>query len=248
MTQTPARPNISDDALAVLRGYAAGDEVDKIVKDTGRNRDWVIATLRTLCGLSRNRAETVLTQVAAPARSPAKPGPPVVAAKSPTPTPTPTSTRISQSYESLLTRAEETGVPRLTRLVNRIRELAGELRNGLAIIDAERETRERIARLEQELAEARAVLRGKKLPPVASPGKTRTRTPRPTAPIGNGPPARVYREWAQANGIACPAFGRIPTDVVKMYNAQHNGTNVDTEPTDIDDETPTVTHEEDVTK
>jgi hypothetical protein len=38
---------------------------------------------------------------------------------------------------------------------------------------------------------------------------------------GNGTPPKEIRSWAESQGIAMPARGRIPSAVVEAYNAAH---------------------------
>lgn len=60
--------------------------------------------------------------------------------------------------QGLLDAAAATGDPKLVRLVERVRALLAEIRDGLAAAEAQREVRAKVARLEAELASARAEL------------------------------------------------------------------------------------------
>lgn len=71
----------------------------------------------------------------------------------------------------------------------------------LADWDAKALARERIAELEQQLAEAKAVLRG----PAGATTKPST-----------GEHAKA-RAWARANGIDVPAIGRVPGPVLEQW-------------------------------
>jgi DNA invertase Pin-like site-specific DNA recombinase len=60
--------------------------------------------------------------------------------------------------QGLLDAAAATGDPKLARLVEKVRALLAEIRDGLAAAEAQREAREKVARLEAELAAAKAEL------------------------------------------------------------------------------------------
>lgn len=69
--------------------------------------------------------------------------------------------------------------------------------------DAKAEARAEVGRLERELAEAKAALRGPKAK--ATPG---------------GIDAKAVRAWAATQGITVPPRGRIPADVLARYTAR----------------------------
>lgn len=73
----------------------------------------------------------------------------------------------------------------------------------LADWDAKALARERIAELEQQLAEAKALLRG---------GAFASAKP------GAGEHAKA-RAWARENGIDVPSIGRVPGDVLEQWRA-----------------------------
>lgn len=73
--------------------------------------------------------------------------------------------------QGLLEAAAATGDPKLLRLVEKVRGLLVEIRAGFEAVEAKRELRERVARLEAELAEARVQLNG--------PRRTAPRRPKP---------------------------------------------------------------------
>lgn len=75
--------------------------------------------------------------------------------------------------------------------------------------EAKEKAQAEIRRLEQQLAAAKAKLRG-----------TKPRSTTTTAPTGDshGSDAKVIRSWARANGVECPDFGRVPADVREQYN------------------------------
>lgn len=77
---------------------------------------------------------------------------------------------------------------RIARLAGRV---IGDVRDLASAIDAYRAAQDEIARLEAELADAKARL----------------------CPTG----AQAIREWAAEAGVPCPARGRIPAMVVRRY-------------------------------
>lgn len=96
---------------------------------------------------------------------------------------------------------------RLIDQVNRLKDMIHEDAEKHAEkrrLTAQREAaRAEVKRLEQQLADAKAALRG----------------PKPTsAPATDGPTAAVIRKWAASAGINCPKTGRIPDLVRAAYD------------------------------
>jgi hypothetical protein len=115
----------------------------------------------------------------------------------------------------LLERAS-TGTSKARRTGERITKLMTELRATLAVEQADRAAqasrekardgiRARVAELESELAKAKAQLRGK---PKKSKGPASS-------------DSVTIRVWANANNIACPAFGAVRADIRSAYYAAH---------------------------
>lgn len=78
---------------------------------------------------------------------------------------------------------------------------------------AEKEAaRAEVKRLEEQLAEARAKLRGPKpdAPNAHTPGEN-----------GDGPSSKEIRSWAKATGVECPPVGRVPAAVRAAYDEAH---------------------------
>lgn len=73
----------------------------------------------------------------------------------------------------------------------------------LADWDAKELARQRVAELEQQLAEAKAALRG------SQPGTAKA----PAAPGEH----KQAREWARANNIEVPPIGRVPQDILERW-------------------------------
>lgn len=103
------------------------------------------------------------------------------------------------------------GSPRAAtrRKAERVRTLLADLRQSM---EAETEEAERkaaakaeIERLERELAQARATLRG---------GSSASIT------VNDSVSAADLRAWAQSKGIPCPSVGRIPATVREQYAAE----------------------------
>ena len=122
---------------------------------------------------------------------------------------------------------------RVQALTNRILEQVDKLKTLLGEEQAKHEAarraaaekaalQEKRARLEKELAEVNAALRGKtstKHP------KTTTSTVMDSAPASapqlGETPAKVVRAWAHATGIDCPATGKLPRSVREAYATAH---------------------------
>lgn len=119
-----------------------------------------------------------------------------------------------QRVETLLNAASKSEKARTRRLGVRIHELIAELRGLVNSETAEREAAAKAAaeqaklqaevkQLEEQLAAKKAALSGK---------------PKSTASALPAPPKDI-RAWAAANGVDCPAFGRLPGGVVAAYTA-----------------------------
>lgn len=124
--------------------------------------------------------------------------------------------------ETLLNAARKSGKARTRRLGVKIHELVAELRGLVNSEAAEREEAEKAAAekaklraeveaLERQLAAKKALLNGKP-----------ARAPKPksaaTGPIAEASPKEI-RAWAAANGVECPAMGRVPAAVVTAFEA-----------------------------
>ena len=118
--------------------------------------------------------------------------------------------------EQLITSGEKSAKARTRRLAAKVREDLKELRE---LVIAERKEAEaakvkaeetarlkaEVADLERQLAQKKAALR----PAGAKPKAKRTED------------AKQIRAWAAAQGIDCPALGRLPVDVVMEYRRAH---------------------------
>jgi hypothetical protein len=110
--------------------------------------------------------------------------------------------------ERLLARAREHEQPRVRRDAQKIAALVDALREVLAEEERVAAAKERIAKLESELARERARLTGGK----------------PARPAGGawvslGPLSKRIRAWARENNVACPEHGRVPRAVVQAYES-----------------------------
>lgn len=107
---------------------------------------------------------------------------------------------------ALLDKADQSGRATLARKADRVRDLLAEIKTGVELAahenEARRQAQAEVERLQRELAEARAILRG---------GKTVT--------ASSGPDPKAVRAWAAANDVECPAMGRVPRAVVDAYQA-----------------------------
>lgn len=134
----------------------------------------------------------------------------------------------------LLNTAKASDSKRIQNLANRIFDDVARLRDALteqqhkaaskaAAKAAKDKTRAEIQRLEAQLREARAKLRGG----TASPASTSRRMAPSSGSSGGvaGPSAKEIRTWAADAGVECSASGRIPADVRAAYDAAHATTN-----------------------
>lgn len=119
------------------------------------------------------------------------------------------------AVEQLLRKAEKSTKQRTRKMAEKARILLAELNQ--AVTAEEREAKARKAaeeerawlqaevdKLEKQLAEKKAALRGK---------------PTTTAPKPSTSDNQTIRAWAAAAGIDCPARGRIPANVREQYDA-----------------------------
>jgi Lsr2 len=101
---------------------------------------------------------------------------------------------------------------RVQKAASRAREAVDRLKTSLDSDRASAEARAEVDRLQRELAEAKARLRGDKPQRVSRPPRSSS--------DADGPTAREVRQWAISNKIPCPVKGRIPTDVMDRYHAE----------------------------
>lgn len=107
----------------------------------------------------------------------------------------------------LITEAQGSTRARTRKKADRLSDLVADLRSTLTAEREDDERREKarkdIERLERQLSEAKALLRG---------GST-------TVEVGDGISAAELREWARHNGIECPPVGRVPNSVREAFEA-----------------------------
>lgn len=96
--------------------------------------------------------------------------------------------------------AEDHPDTKIRKQADRTLEQVQRLANLVNVYEDAAEARAEIARLEQELAEAKRKLKPQKLHAV---------------PVD----AKAIRAWAAANDVACPARGPLPASVVEAYQA-----------------------------
>jgi hypothetical protein len=209
----------------ILARYARGDDIAEIAAD-GYNRDLVSAVVSQLASLSRQRAGVLVrdwdARVAAvaaargPRPAPA-PGQQAPAPAEPTPAAEPADELaglIERGLRSFDSRARILA-RRVGRDLDELRARLAEVADEQARLDAEAEARAEAerrvaqarAQLEAALAEAARLKQGTPAPP-----------PRARAPRGRGPQIRA---WAQAQGIDCPANGRLTRRVLDAWRAAH---------------------------
>lgn len=131
----------------------------------------------------------------------------------PAPTALPQATQQSLVIERLLGAGEKSAKARTRNLAKKIREQLADLRalvidernaaDAAAAAEAERvRLQAEVDHLEQQLAEKKKALGGSKA------GRAST------TPKGD---AAAIRAWAGEHSVFCPAFGRVPRDVVEAY-------------------------------
>lgn len=149
----------------------------------------------------------------APAPAPPQPAPDVAA-----PTGARSTTATGSDLAGLLERASRSSKKRTRDRGARLQQLVEQLRVNVDAEEKERREAERVARekaaaaekvarLERELSEARAALRGGDKATTAAAAST------------EGPSAAEVRAWAKGAGVDCPATGRVPGTVRDQYLA-----------------------------
>jgi hypothetical protein len=158
------------------------------------------------------KADEAVAPAPAPAPRPQQPDIPT-----PTGAKSPTSPVAASDLAGLLERAGRSTKKRTRDRGARLQQLVEQLKGDVDAEEKERREAERVARekaaaaekvarLERELAAARAALRGDKATPAA-------------AASAEGPSAAEIRAWAKSADVACPATGRVPAAVREQYLA-----------------------------
>lgn len=138
----------------------------------------------------------------------------------PAPTPQPTAPSRPDGIQALIATAKGHDSKRIQNAADKVLDGLDRLRTLMredeekhaarrAAAAEKAEARAEVERLQQQLAEARAKLRGNTGPAVD--GKTST----------VGPSAADVRAWAAKNDVACPAVGRVPSAVREAYDDAH---------------------------
>lgn len=132
------------------------------------------------------------------------------------------------TIDALLARADKiaefSGTARVRRAAKKVRDAATALEEALAGVEerkraaareaaAKAKARAEVERLERELAEAKARLKG------STPATTKAKS----ATSSTTSAAARIRAWARDNGITCPAVGRVPAAVREQYEQAHTG-------------------------
>lgn len=208
MTTTAEPGTLTPEQHGILSRFGAGMDVDNIVKHGGLPRESVSVTLMQLAGMNRQRAGALVREHDAAVRRtsgvPATNGRPVPAAAAPVPQP-----RTIETIEDLLDAAETSGVTRITRLSDKIRNLVKDLQAQLHESEKERVLRATIDELRNRLDRAQSELK-------QVTGKAR---PIAAAATGEEPTSKELRSWAAANGVPCPNAGRVPGTVLAAWRA-----------------------------
>lgn len=217
----------------ILRRYAtAGTDIADIAKALSLQSDYVSGVISTLAAFNRQYARTLVQEyernhpggtsaapptkptftpprpvgnpadAADPDTQPVKPAAPVKQAE---PAREPTTLRA----QVLIDRAATSGDRRLEKLAEQAQALIEEIEERLDKVTAERAAADKVARLEADLAAARAEL-AKHRPATAKPRRS-------------GPSPADIRAWCRANNVDVNDHGRINQPAVDAYTAAHEG-------------------------
>lgn len=189
------------DEAKILAYYAAGESLEQMAVSTRLPRSEVQIAVEQLARGNRNLAQNLVQawRKANPQQAngaPVAPLPPLVTRK--------------DTIGDLLDRASLSGVPRLERLAAKAHELVDQLEEQVREHERGAQLRAEADQLEARLAEIRQQLGPKRSGAAAQ-------------PAGDGPDRKVVRAWAMANGVACPARGRVPASAVAAYLEAHGG-------------------------
>lgn len=203
MTTASRADSRAQTELAILRRYAGGGDIKDIAAALNVVLDDVSKVVAG-ANFQRTRAAELVRQ-----REASLP----VAAPPPAPRQDVDVQPQPDTIEQVLRRAEATGKTRLTTQAGRIRTLVDELRRNLDDTAKVLAVEARIERAKAELAAATEQLKALTRPGV--PGVVVTDA---------APAAKDVRAWAAAHGVACPASGRVPGDVIAKYLASKEPT------------------------
>jgi hypothetical protein len=117
------------------------------------------------------------------------------------------------NLEGLLRRGDQSDTAATRAAAKKTRAAVEDLRQRIKAEDAEKQIRDRIAGLQEQLAAAEEQLHS------VRPGKKATSTRPSTVP--HGVDSKDIRAWAKKHDIPCPALGRIPKTVVDKYLTAH---------------------------
>jgi hypothetical protein len=206
-----------NDAAKILDALQAGKKVQWASDATGwprqhivalvNGKGWTIDPERDTIRIPKNGTATAPEPTAAPSAPTPEPKP---TAKAPPPLATDKNTE-GINLEMLIRRGEQSGSTAIRAAAKKTRAAVEDLRQRIKAEDAEKQVRERIASLQQQLAAAQEQLRDVR--------PKKTTTPRPAVPDGIA--SKDVRAWAKERRIPCPTTGRIPKAVVDQYTAAH---------------------------
>lgn len=178
----------------IIARYANGESAANIAANTGIDAYSVQLTIESVAksnpGLARNIAAAWGRRHAAKAgtgQSPAAGSVP------------------SAGVEEMLAEAGRSGDSRLVRAADKINMLVGELRGQLADHQRKSELREEQRALQERLDKVSEELR------------RGSRSAAPASSAAAGVDSKAIRSWAAANGVDCPALGRVPARVREAY-------------------------------
>lgn len=185
-------------AAEILRLLVAGKTAQQAADLTGWPRHRVVVLVQSTPGWMLDPNKDTVYQPDNPGMVPRLPdGIPPAAPRLPDP---------ARTIDTLLTEAQGLDDKAVQRELGRIREGITRLRAAVATVTERRQVEQKIAALEQQLAESRA--RAKEL-------GIRTTTTKRT---GRGSTKEI-RDWAAEHGIECSPRGKIPAGVQEQYDA-----------------------------
>lgn len=215
----------TSDQYEILRRYATGADLNDIAKERRIGSDYVSGVVSTLTGFNRQFARTLVhnwERERAPKfiEAPKPPEPAVVqprvvdkpvraaVAVKAAPIASAAETAATVRAGALIDQAATSGDPQLERLAEKARTLMVDISQRLEHLTAQRAAREKVARLESELAKARAEL-------------ARHQPARGHA-TNNGRAAEI-RAWCRTNGVEVNPHGRINAEALAAYDSAHGG-------------------------
>lgn len=198
----------------VLKWFIEGLDAKTIAGRTGYNVPTVTAVIEQVAGNDKTRASRLVREYELDLQRAGYAVEPVEAVEPAQPSSPPSAApqMARGGVSALIDEAEATGDRYLVIRAQKVRTLMTEIRERMDMIRAETQARAEVARLEAELAAARARLKGGRTAPAP------TTEPAPADESGPGP--KELRAWAAERGIDCPDRGLVPRRIREAWDAE----------------------------